>query len=182
MTTRNCVTCGVAAVVLAMGGCLSRGNNRAVVGVDEPGRGAVVPDIAAVHFRSEEPLKSDGPSVKGLSRSGWSTSRVVVPVDGTHAFRTYAKEIAWTKQTSRQRGGAITPMSALDEEGDTRTTRYLEIGASPWMALYDVIAFPVRAVQAAPWEEVRHEPRPFRRAPVRVPTSVPEPARGEVLP
>jgi hypothetical protein len=178
----NLAMLGVSACLAALVGCAARGNERQVLGADAPGRGVVLPDIAAVQDRPEARLGDDAPSVTGLDRSGWQASRILVPVEGVHGYPSYAKEINWTRQTRRQRGGPASIASAFEGEGDTFWLRYQEAAAAPFFAIYDLLAAPVRAAYGYPWTEVRHEPRPYWRATPGVAVTVDEPPRGEGSP
>lgn len=163
-------------VVLA--GCLADGNERTVVGVDEPGRGVRLESLGNAGARPEAPVTVDTTGVPSLTRTGWAATTILVPVDGTYGHPTYARAYQWTDATARQRGDPVTPMSALDLGGDTERTQFWEAAASPWRVIHDIGMMPVRMWRTQPWETVRHIPRSYWRTPTGVATTVAEPTRG----
>jgi hypothetical protein len=164
-------------VVLA--GCLADGNERTVLGVEEPGRGVRLESVGDAGARPEAPVALDATAVPSLNRSAWQATTILVPVDGTFGHPTYAKPFLWTDATARQRGDPVTPLTALDLDGDTGRTQVWETLASPWRAIHDIGMMPIRMVHTRPWDEVRHIPRSYWRAPASVATTVSEPARGD---
>lgn len=148
---------GVAASLAALftGGCI-RKNDRGEIG--RAGSGVRLAFLDDGRDRPEALRKPDAPSVQGLTRANWEAVRMEVPVDGTYAYRRYARLYHMTDQTSRQRGGPVTALSALERSGPTRLTQALEAGAAFPLAAYDVVAMPFRMITAPPWEVVRALP------------------------
>jgi len=169
----------VVALPVIMGGCLADGNERTVLGVEEPGRGVRLESVADAGRRPEAPVTAATTGVSTLSRTAWEPTTTLVPIDGTFGHPTYARAYTWTDATGRQRGDPVTPLSALDLTGDTGNTQFWEAAASPWRAIQDIAMMPVRMWKTHPWDEVRHIPRSYWRAPAGVATTVAEPARGE---
>jgi hypothetical protein len=166
----------VLSAVAVLAGCLADGNKRSTLSA---GDAAIsLPDITGVTARPERALQSDAPSPPTLARGSWERRQIIVPVDGSAGFRTYAKDIHWTRATNRQRGGPVTPLSCLDGSGDTGWVQVEETVCSPFLAFYDFAASPYRAAVRYPWVEVRHEPTPYWRASPGVAVVVDEPAKG----
>lgn len=164
--------------MLVLGGCLADGNERIVIGVDEPGGGVRLESVGNASARPEAPVVPDTARRVTLNRADWRPTTVLVPVDGTYGHPTYAQHFGVTDETARQRGDPVTPLSALDGGGNTERTQLYEAAASPWRAVRDLIMMPVRMVRTQPWERVRHIPRSYWRTPAGVATNASEPARG----
>lgn len=174
--TRTTMVLGCVGFGLALGGCLADGNARNTLG---PADGPVaIADISAAGARSEAPLASDAPSLAGLSRANWTEKQVTAGWDGTRAFPLYVTHLRWTDATSRQRGGPVSPMSALDLSGETFWMQAAELGAAGPLALYDMLKAPYGMYQSPPWDEVRHTPHRYWRTTPGVATRVETPARG----
>lgn len=175
MSPTTCVL-GCLGLVLPLTGCLADGNARNTLG---PAAGPVaLADVSAAGSRSEAPLASDAPSLQGLSRANWTEKHVMAAPDGTDAFPTYVTHLRWTNATSRQRGGPVSPMSALDLSGETFWMQAAEVGAAGPLALYDLLKTPYGMYQSPPWVEVTHTPHRYWRTMPGVATRVETPARG----
>lgn len=175
MTRLTCVL-GCVGPVWALAGCLADGNARNTLGPTE--RSVAMADVSEAGSRSEAPLASDPPSLGGLNRANWAEKRIEAGHDGTGAFATYATHLRWTDATSRQRGGPVSPMSALDLGGETFWMQAAELGAAGPLALYDLLKAPYGMYQTLPWDEVRHTPHRYWRTTPGVATRVEAPARG----
>lgn len=174
--TRTTYVLGCLGLALPLAGCLADGNARNTLG---PAAAPVaIADISAAGSRSETPLASDAPSLQGLSRANWTEKQIVAASDGTEAFPTYVTHLRWTDATSRQRGGPVSPMSALDLSGETFWMQAAELGAAGPFALYDMLKAPYGMYQTPPWNEVRHTPHRYWRTMPGVATRVETPARG----
>lgn len=174
--TRTTHVLGCLGLALTLAGCLADGNARNTLGpAEDP---VALADISAAGARSEAPLASDQPSLQGLSRANWSERHVVTAPDGTEAFPTYATHLRWTADTSRQRGGPVSPMSALDLSGQTFWMQTAELAAAGPLALYDLLKMPYGVYQSPPWDEVRHTPHRYWRTTPGVATRVETPASG----
>ena len=177
MAQREVMAAGLVACVVALAGCMSAGNDRAAVG--GVSTGVVLADVGQVVDRSERPLASSGKSVEGLGRGNWAPVNLVVPVDGVACEPLLLHEVHWTRTTARQRGGPVTPMSALEQEGGTMWVQAEEAAAAPFLAIYDTVAVPVRVFEHVPWREERRLPRSYWRTLPGVAVSVGVPAKGE---
>lgn len=171
----------VALSPFVLAGCLADGNERTVLGVEEPGRGVRLESLGEAGARPEAPVAVDATGVSSLTRTAWGATTILVPVDGTFGHPTYARAYLWTDATGRQRGDPVTPLSALDLSGESGREQFWEVAASPWRAIHDVGMMPVRMFRTPPWHEVRHIPRSYWRTPSSVATTVAEPARGQGL-
>lgn len=181
---------GSIAIAIALAGCLgacTQQNTRTVIGSSQvKSASAELPAISGAAERSEGRAKGDGPSVTSLSRADWETIHVNMPVDGTYATRTYAREYFIADSTQRQRGTYPSLGSALDLSGDSTNDRRLEAAVAPLGALMDLVSMPVRLIMASPATEVRSLPRSYVRVTPEVgrviptppaPTAQPKPAK-----
>lgn len=121
--------------------------------------------------RPETGLKPDGPSLTGLDRSAWEPVLVPEPVDGIYAWHTYARVYHFTDKTTRQRGGPVTALSALERSGPTQLPMVLETATSAPLAFVDLVLMPFKFFIAPPWEEVRSVPQTYWRMGPRVPVA-----------
>jgi hypothetical protein len=121
--------------------------------------------------RPETNLKPDEPSMSGLDRSHWDEVVIEEPVDGVYAWHRYARVYHFTDKTTRQRGGPVTALSALERSGPTQTKLVLETATSAPLALVDLALMPFKFFTAPPWEEVRSLPEPYWRTSAEVPVT-----------
>lgn len=147
-------------------GCLSNGNER--VSLSAGDQAVTIPDVGGLAQRPEALPGAGGTSLDGLSRAHWETTRILVPVDGTVALPTYATPVHWTRSTSRQRGGPVTPATALDLSGNSGWKQVWEAGASPFLGGYDLLMAPYRMYVTPPTEQVRSMPESYWRTPTGV--------------
>lgn len=165
---------------LALGGCLAQGNERLTLG-------GPADSVALDQFRERErpdaPRRPDEPGPRTLDRSGWAASEVRVPVDGTYAFRRYARQRPLTNDTARQRGEPVSITTATDLAGDSLNDQVLETALSPVYAVWEgVLMIPRMVFFASPREEVRHLPSSYWRVPaarLAVPATPPEAPASE---
>lgn len=146
--------------VAILAGCTSPQLHRASIG--RVGDGAVVLPDLAVQDRAEAPVKSDGPSAPTLARA-WDPVTVCVPVDGVYAFPRYTRTQNWTDDTSRQRRGHVTPVTALELGGDEDWTRAGEAAAAGPLALAEALLLVPRMTIHKPWVRVRSLPASYWR-------------------
>lgn len=155
------VAVGVLLGACLVGGCAAP-NDREMLGRVEGGTtlSLITPPAA----RPASGVTADEPSVTGLDRSGWETVVVAQPVDGVYAWHKYARIWHFTDETTRQRGGPVTPLSALEQSGDVGATLPLESAAAGPLAFTDLVLMPFKWFFAPPWQEVRALPESYWRA------------------
>lgn len=158
----------VASCAMLLGACAAP-NDREMLGRIDGGTriGLLAPSVD----RPEKTLKPEGPSLTGLDRSDWAPVTVEQPVDGVYGWHRYARVYYFTDKTSRQRGGPVTALSALERSGPVQTKLVLEAAASGPLAFYDLVAMPFRAITAPPWEDVRTVPRSYWRSSLGTPVT-----------
>lgn len=155
------VSGAAAALVAGLVGCAAP-NDRTVIGrVDEGVKLSLITPEAARPVMGATP---DTPSMVGVDRSGWEPVVIEAPVDGVYGWHRYARVWHFTEETSRQRGGPVTPLSALELSGDMGGTQVLEAAAAGPLALTDLALMPFKFFTAPPWEEVRSLPENYWRA------------------
>jgi len=168
---------GAALMCGGFGGCQAHHNDRLEIG--SATGGVLLPDLSPQPVRGTP--ASDEPTTTTLSRADWVQTEIMVPVDGIYAFRRYARLPHRTDDTARQRLEPVTPLSALEQEGDTRADRWREIGISPFHAMWEGVLIVPRMFFVSPNEEIRSLPTSYARTPLDVSRTVSTPAQGEPI-
>lgn len=150
-------------------GCRATGNDRTSLGGSTLHNGVTLSVIHGAGERDEAGRTDDQASLQGLSRTAWARQTVVIPVEGTNAYRRYSRNYQITETTSRQRGDFPTPMSALELSGKTGDEQFVEALASGPYALYEGLVLVPRMFFVRPCEEVRATPSEHWRAPISTP-------------
>lgn len=149
--------------------CRATGNDRTSLGGSALHDGVTLSDIHGAGERDEAGRTDDQASLHGLSRAAWARQTVVVPVEGTNAYRRYSRNYQITETTSRQRGDFPTPMSALELSGETSDEQFVEALASGPYGFYEGLVLVPRLFFVRPCEEVRATPSEHWRAPISTP-------------
>jgi len=129
----------------------------------------MVRGIGDTQARPETVAVLDRPSLDGLSRAGWDRTTVYVPVDGVEGMPRYVRERPRALSTARQRGEQPTEVTALELSGGSEDAQWQEALASPWWNLVEAAALPVRVFMVEPWQQTRHLPDQYWRAPAQTP-------------
>lgn len=163
-----CLALLATAATSLLSGCVAPNDREMIGSIDD---GVRIGLLSPGRDRPEASLRPDEPSISSLDRSHWEPVVVEEPVDGVYAWHRYARVHHFTDKTTRQRGGPVTALSALERSGPTQLHMAMETASAAPLALADLALMPFKWFTAPPWEEVRSLPEPYWRAGAEVPVT-----------
>ncbi len=141
---------GAAAALALLGGCVAQQNDRLTLGRSVRLE-AFYPPAATPAEAGAAVLPEQTPTLTSVWRDNWQRTVIHSPVDGTAHQPVYAKRLAMTESTARQRREYPTALSALELTNGSEPEQQLEALANPLYALADVVLLLPRMVLDRPW-------------------------------
>ena len=158
--TATMTLAGLLAAAALLAGCVTPENDRGTIGrsvrLEAFTAAPAQPAGPDMSVPVGQPVPQE-PSIRGLDRGHWTSTRIFVPVDGTAHRPTYAKRVHLADATARQRGEYPNAETALELTGDSLSDQQLEALANHGIAALDTLLLLPAMVWQAPWR-VRWSP------------------------